>query len=119
MSDPVTTILPPEGRKAGDSGRVTVLIMYGLFFAAFITGITFFAAGILAYVQRDDLKGTVYEGHIRNGIEVFWVSMACAVIGWLTFLLGIGMVILFGATIWYLYRTIKGFLRALDGRAYS
>jgi uncharacterized membrane protein len=117
MSDPVT-ILPPAG-KAADQGRMTVIIMYGLFFAAFITGLSFFAAGVLAYVQRDDLKGTIYEGHIRNGIEVFWVTLVAAVAGAITIFLGVGLAILFGTFLWYLYRTIKGFMRALDGRAYS
>lgn len=119
MSQP--DILPPEtGRTPPDpdSGRMTVLIMYGLYFAAFITGITFFAAVVLAYVKKDDLRGTPYEGHIKNGIEVFWVSLIAFVLGWLTIILGVGFLILFGIFLWYLYRTIKGFLRALDGKPF-
>ena len=115
-------ILPPENGGtpplAPESGRISVIIMYALYFAAFITGITYFAAIVLAYVKKDDLRGTVYEGHIKNGIEVFWVTLIAGIFGWLTIWLGVGMVILFFTTIWYLFRTIKGFMRALDGRAY-
>ena len=119
MSQP--DILPPETGGVTpdpDSGRMTVLIMYGLYFAAFITGITYFAAVVLAYVKKDDLRGTVYESHIKNGIDVFWVSLIAFIFGWMTIIFGVGFLILFGMFVWYLYRTIKGVLRALDGKAF-
>lgn len=118
MSDPVTTIIPPEGRS-GDQGRMSVIIMYGLYFATFIVGVTAIAAVVLAYVQRDDLKGTIYESHIKNGIEIFWVMLIGGIVGAVTIFLGIGIAILFGLLVWFLYRTIKGFIRALDGKAYA
>lgn len=124
MSQPETTVLPPEPgntvppSRNPDSGRATVLIMYALYFAFFITGITFFAAVVLAYVQRDDLRGTVYESHITNGIEVFWASLIAGIVGFATMIFGVGFLILFGLVLWYFYRTIKGFLRALDARPF-
>jgi len=118
MSDQ-QTVLPPETARSADQGRMSVIIMYGLYFAAFITGgLTTIAAVVLAYVQREDLKGTIYESHIKNGIEVFWVTLVLGIVGAVTVLLGIGILILFALLVWYLYRTIKGFLRALDARPF-
>lgn len=121
----------------GDA-RVVALISYGLFFLALANGITAIIGVVLAYVKRGDARGTIWESHFTNLIRVFWITliiivvfMAVALYGivalmaafdstpkeWvvvvpLLFALGIG------CTVWYLHRTVRGFIRALDNRAY-
>ena len=78
---------------------------------------------ILAYVKRDDARGTWLESHYRWSLRTFWLA-----IGWgvgataLTFVLFItiiGIVIawlpLLALGIWVAYRVIRGWL-ALKGR---
>lgn len=119
--------------------RVMALVSYGLYFAAFFNGITAIIGLVLAYVKRDDARGTAYESHFNNLITVFWVALVALglVVGAIWFgVLGallaadrinpetsllwvpvaiVGYLLL---AIWYLYRTIVGFVRALEGRPY-
>lgn len=126
--------------------RATALIAYGLFVLALFNGATAIAGVILAYLKRDEARGTIWEGHFRNLIRVFWISVVVAVIaiavvaqafGGLFFSMAatdgnpppalVGMLFLLvpallaGGTIfavWYLYRTLRGLIRTLDGQPY-
>lgn len=126
--------------------RTTVLIAYGLFLFALVNGITAIAGVILLYVKRDDARGTLWEGHFRNLIRVFWTvfaviaavtAFALPALGSLIYTLVVtngnpppavfgGLIAVapffvlgsLGLMIWYLYRTIGGLVRAVDGVAY-
>ncbi len=130
----------------GDSElRVMALLAYGLFLLALVNGITAVAGVVLAYVMRGNAQGTVWESHFRNLIRVFWitaivlvVSIAIAVEGFggmfyslatnhdpapalagLLFLL-VPLLVLIGLvfTVWFLYRTLRGLIRALEDKPY-
>ncbi|HWD29047.1 MAG TPA: hypothetical protein VG387_17875 [Rhizomicrobium sp.] len=129
-----------------DGLRATVLIAYGLFLLALCNGVTAIAGVILLYVKRADARGTPWDSHFRNLITVFWVGLALTaivialalpVLGALFFalvhtngnppveaftgLFVLGPVAWLAAVVffvWYLIRTISGFLRALEGRPY-
>ena len=132
--------MPQEGL------RVAALIAYGLFAFAVVNGLTAVVGVVLAYVKRDEARGTVWEGHFANLITVFWatiilfaVIVAVAVpttfgflfsmftsngnpppvqVGWvIAFVPAIVLaIILYG--VWYLYRVLRGFLHAIDNRPY-
>jgi uncharacterized membrane protein len=134
------TTLPAED----GAPRVFALVCYGLLLLACTNGLTAVVAVVLAYIKRDDVRGTPFESHFSNVITVFWASVAFVV----AFIAaaGLGVITVFGTAhgnhpdvssmppligfavavwlgcvsfaVWYLYRTIKGFIRALDGRAY-
>lgn len=132
---------PPRGDL-----RITVLIAYGLFLLTLVNGLTAIAGVILLYVQRDAARGTLWDSHFRNLILVFWVGVAIAVLFAVLILPALSVLFFSMVTtngspppaliggmavgapllglagllfvIWYLYRTITGFVRALDGRAY-
>jgi uncharacterized membrane protein len=146
---PSTPSLTPSAgvTPATDDGlRVAVLIAYGLFGLAVINGLTAILGVVLAYVKRNEARGTVWEGHFSNLITVFWATIIlCALIvavvvpttfgfalslfasngnppplqvGWLIAVVPaiILVMILFG--IWYLYRVLRGFLHAIDTEPY-
>lgn len=126
--------------------RITALIAYGLFVLALFNGATAIAGVILAYLKRDEARGTIWESHFRNLIRVFWISIIVGVLafailvpsfGGLIFSMAatngnpppalVGMLfflvpaLLAAGTIfavWYLYRTLRGLIRALDGQPY-
>ena len=76
---------------------------------------------IINYVKRDDARGTVYESHMNWMISTCWWTLLWLVVtGALAFitltLLAWTMVI---PILWYLYRMIKGLLRAMDEQPVS
>ena len=135
-------------REGADSGelRAVLLIAYGLFLFAILNGLSAIAAIVLVYVKRDEARGTGWEGHVRNLVRVFWISFVIAVValfvllqafGGLVFslfttngnpppaviggLVALVPVFLLGAVLflaWYLYRTLRGFVRTLESKPY-
>ncbi|MBY0339769.1 MAG: hypothetical protein K2Q19_01275 [Rhodocyclaceae bacterium] len=100
-----------------DTLRTIVIAGYALQAAGFITGgLGNLVAVVLAYVKRDDARGTQYEEHLRWQINTFWGALAGAILGWVTAIILIGFAIFFATTIWLIYRIIKGWLALHEGK---
>lgn len=104
-----------------DELRTPAIVIYILYLAAVVSaGVAGIAGVIVAYVKREDAKGTIWESHYANQIEAFWVWLVLFVAGCLTvWLFFIGFVVIAISFIWFLYRTIKGLLRALESKPYA
>ena len=105
--------------ETGQSLATLSKVVYGLYIASFFVGLTGLVGLVLAYVKRAEARGTIYESHFTNQIRTFWWSFVLMLIGGLTFLFGIGWLIMAGAVILLLYRTVKGFILVNDGKAYA
>jgi uncharacterized membrane protein len=77
------------------------------------------AGVILAYIKRDDARGTIWESHFHNMIETFWISLVVTIVAIPLCFVVIGIPLLFGVFVWFLYRTIKGLIRAIENRPYA
>jgi uncharacterized membrane protein len=124
--------------EAGDA-RLFTLICYGLFLAALATGFTAIVGVVLAYIKRAESRGTIWESHFTSLIWLFWVGIA-VFIAWVALIIGGVVGLLFNVDhdtlpplagllpaawllsfvylVWYVYRTVRGLLRALDGMPY-
>ena len=80
--------------------------------------LTTIVALVLAYVQRGEAHGTLWEAHFRNLIETFWVALVIGIVAIPLCFVFVGIPLLFGLAVWVLYRTIKGLIRAIDGQPY-
>lgn len=132
----------PVPRETG----FALLVAYGLFLAAPFNGLTAIAGAILVYLKRAEARGTLWQSHVRNLLLVFWIGVAVlalmlavaveafgglifslvatdghpppALVGSLAIIapaLGIAGLLF---AIWYLYRVLRGLIRALDGEPY-
>jgi uncharacterized membrane protein len=131
-----TQALPPATPSA--SLMSTTLLIYALYGIAAVAGLLssgfpliapFFGvlgivAVIIAYVKRTDAAGTWLASHYRWLIRTFWFSMLWAVLGMLVLvtlgLILIGIPIAFGiwiaATIWVVYRLVRGYILFKEGK---
>jgi uncharacterized membrane protein len=133
---------PGDARQSGL--RTAAMICYVLYLVAFLNGLTAIIGVIIAYIKKSDAAGTVWENHFKSLILVFWVMLAALVIGIVTFpvsLLSIGalfddgnfgwpalsalflpmlawMFVFPVLFVWFLYRMIRGLIRAADDRPY-
>jgi uncharacterized membrane protein len=99
-----------------ESNKNITHVIYGLYAASLISGITSIVAIVLNYVKRDDVVGTVYESHFRWQIRTFWFSVLWGVVGWITVWILIGFGVWIAAGIWFIYRIAKGWLRLSEGK---
>ena len=110
-----TDVLPPEDESLRKLRNV-VLAGYALQALAFFVGISAIVAIVLAYVKRDDARGTWLESHFRWQIRTFWFALLGGVIGGITLIILIGWAILCATAVWVIYRIVKGWLAFNDGK---
>lgn len=107
---------PGQSLEAEKSGKTITTIIYALYAASFLLGITAIVAIIMNYVKKDDVAGTFLESHFRWQIRTFWFGLLWGVIGAITFLIAIGWFVLIANGIWFIYRIVKGWLRLNDNK---
>jgi uncharacterized membrane protein len=131
----------PAPKAFGNTSlRSLAILGYVLFLLACFNGFTAIIGVIIAYVKRRDAAGTIWHSHFTNLILVFWVTIGGALLGvlswpiafgtlfarhffWLwpptaVFPLFFGFLILPLLALWYLYRIIRGLIRAGEDRPY-
>ncbi len=90
--------------------------VYVLQAITFLFGITAVAAVLVNYIKKEDVKGTWLASHFRWQIRTFWLCAALGVLGIFTYQAGIGVIILAGDMIWFMYRIIKGWIYLAGGK---
>ena len=108
--DPVTIPINNKGER-----NITTII-YALQDLSFFFGISLFAAIIINYVKRDDVRGTWLESHFRWQIRTFWFSLLWSVVGAVSLIFVIGYFILIADMLWLIYRIAKGWLNLANGQ---
>ena len=98
------------------SNTMITRVVYALQTASYLLGVTFFIAVIVNYVKKSSVQGSWLESHFRWQIRTFWFSLLWSVIGFITFYIGVGYLILGADMIWVIYRIVKGWLRLEDGK---
>lgn len=96
--------------------KTLATFVYALQALSFFAGITFIVGLIVNYVKRDDVAGTFAESHFDWQIKTFWVALGLTILGILTLIILVGYVILFAASLWLIYRIVKGWLYLNDER---
>jgi uncharacterized membrane protein len=105
----MTATGPGQSPAPAVSDQQLVLVVYILYFAAYIVGITGLIGVIIAHVKvgsADALLRTHYQFQIRT----FWIGLLYIVIGAILTLVIIGLALLLWWFIWSLIRNVKGVL---------
>ena len=96
------------------AGAVVALISSGFPVAAPLMGIVGIAGLIVAYVKRGDAQGTWVASHFTWLIRTFWYSLLWGAIGAVFAVTIVGLIVAIPvwavASIWVIYRVIRGYL---------
>lgn len=98
------------------SAKTLTAVLYALYAASCLFGVTAVVAIIVNYVKRDDVAGTYLESHFRWQIRTFWFGLLWMALGWLTLILLVGWLVLTANGVWLIYRIVKGWLHLNDGK---
>src|SRR5512139_2472994 len=98
------------------SAKSVTTLIYALYAASILVGITAIVAIVMNYIKKDDVAGTFLESHFRWQIRTFWFGLLWAVIGAMTAFIPVGFVILFANFCWLIYRIVKGWLNLNDNK---
>lgn len=106
------TTTPPNPTN---SLKTMTQVVYGCYLASLLIGITSIVGIIIAYIKQGEAQGTPYASHFQWQIRTFWFTLLFSIIGVVLSIVGIGFLILLAVLVWFIYRSIKGLLRANEG----
>lgn len=98
------------------SAKSLTTIIYALYAASFLFGITAIVAIMMNYIKKEDVVGTFLESHFAWQMRTFWFGLLWMVIGGITVFILIGWLILCVNTLWIIYRIVKGWLNLNDNK---
>ena len=107
---PVIQINLPKAPNA--AGGAT--LVYILYLASFVVGITVLIGVVLAYLNRGEAPDWA-KSHYHFQIRTFWIGLLFGAVGAITLPILVGIAILIAAAVWLIVRCIKGL--KLAGRA--
>ncbi|WP_022670573.1 DUF4870 family protein [Hippea alviniae] len=82
-------------------------IVYYLYLASLVVGITAIVGVIMAYVNKNEAADWV-KTHYRFQIRTFWIGLAFGLVSALLCIVIIGYLLLIGVAIWFIFRCVKG-----------
>ena len=104
--------------ESGTDPKTWAMIVWGLYIASYFTAfITAIVGVVIAYVKRDEVAGTPFESHMTSAIRTFWISLIGYLISGVLMIVLIGFALAIVVFLWQLFRTIRGIILAIDGRA--
>lgn len=106
----------PSAGMPAEEGKTATLI-YVLYLAGLIIGITPLIGLVMAYIYRDGAPHWL-RTHYHYQIRTFWIGLLYIVIGAVTIWIFIGFFILAFWVVWYIVRCIKGLKLVGDGFAH-
>lgn len=94
-----------QATNEGDGG--TANIIYILYLAGLVVGITGLVGVIMAYINKGDAPDWL-QTHYQFQIRTFWIGFLYAIIGMITIPIFIGFLILLFWLVWFIVRCVKG-----------
>jgi uncharacterized membrane protein len=105
---------PPGNPAEGDTAK----LIYILYLASLIVGITAIVGVIMAYVNRGEAPAWV-EAHYRFQIRTFWIGLLYGFISFITAFILIGFLFALFTLVWWIVRCAKGLQRQSRGEPYD
>ena len=94
------------GQTDGAAGKTANLI-YILYLASLIFGITAIIGVVMAYLNRDDAPEWV-KSHYTFQIRTFWIGLLFGLIGAFTLVFLVGWLIMLFVAVWWIVHCVKG-----------
>ena len=106
MSDPIPS--QPKIKPTESPVNTTMpTVIYVLYLASLLMGITALIGVILAYVNKGT-NSAIIESHYQFQIRTFWIGLLYLIASWLLIFIVIGWLVLLFFFIWLIVRCAKG-----------
>lgn len=113
MSDMQET---PSNAGILEPGKSNVQLVYILYLAGFVVGITPLIGLIIAYINRGKAGG-LFDSHYTYAIRTFWIGLLYSLISLILTFLVIGMIGFIATAVWSIARCIIGLQKIGRGEA--
>ncbi len=107
MTDPNTPPAPRQTDRWLEPGPTNVQVIYVLYLASFVIGITAIIGIVIAYINRGKGGGWI-ETHYTWAIRTFWIALLGGFVSLLLLVVGIGFLLAIAVAIWVIVRCVIG-----------
>ena len=114
MTDPNTPPAPRQTDRWLEPGPTNVQVIYVLYLASFVIGITAIVGIVIAHLNRGKAGGWI-ETHYTWAIRTFWIGVLGGFVSLLLMIVGIGFLLALAMGIWVVVRCVVG-LQAVGRR---
>lgn len=95
-----------EEKNANGAAKMAQII-YILYLASFVIGLTGIVGVIMAYVNKGDAPAWI-QSHYQYQIRTFWIGMLLTVISIATMIIAVGYFLLLAMAVWFIIRCVVG-----------
>jgi uncharacterized membrane protein len=106
---------PKTSSQPAVSDTGLAFIVYLLYFAGYLTGITKIIGVIIAHIQSGSAD-PVARSHFQFQIRTFWIGLLYLIVGAVLFFVVVGAFVLLWWLVWSIVRNIKGVLALNENR---
>lgn len=114
MSDYQQT--PSQDSGFLEPGKGNVQLIYALYLAGFVIGITPIIGIVFAYINRGKAGGWL-ESHYTYAIRTFWIGVLYSAISFILMFVIIGMLGFIVTAVWTIIRCVVGLQKVSRGEA--
>lgn len=107
MSNPDQAPEPRQTDRWLEPGKTNLQVIYVLYLASFVIGITGIVGIVLAHLNRGKSEAWL-ESHYTWAIRTFWLGLLGALVSGLLMFVLIGMLLMPLVALWVIIRTIVG-----------
>jgi uncharacterized membrane protein len=97
-------------------GSDNVKLVYVLYLASTVIGLTVLIGLVMAYINRRDVSGRWEESHYTYQIRTFWIGVLYSLISVILMIVGVGFLLIVAVVIWAIIRCVRGLQWAAAGR---
>jgi uncharacterized membrane protein len=115
MTEPQTAEASPSSNATAEAK--SAFIIYILYLAAFVSGITPVIGVVMAYIYKGPGSSWI-DSHYQLQIRTFWIGLLYLAISFLATMILIGWPLLAVVAVWYIVRCVKGIKHLQSGTAY-
>jgi uncharacterized membrane protein len=101
------TMTPAPSEAAFDRNATNVNIIYYLYLASIVLGVTAIIGLVMAYINRGNGSDWL-DTHYTYQIRTFWIGVLYGLIGLLLTVAVIGVLVLGLVLLWWIVRCVKG-----------
>lgn len=107
MSNPDQVPEPRQTDRWLEPGKTNLQVIYVLYLASFVIGITGIVGIVLAHINRGKSEAWL-ESHYTWAIRTFWLGLLGALVSGVLMIVMIGMLLMPLVALWVIIRTIVG-----------
>ncbi len=96
-------------------GGDNVKLVYVLYLASALIGVTVLVGLVMAYINRRQVQGMWTETHYTYQIRTFWIGLLYSLVSVTLMLVGVGFLLIIAVMIWAIFRCVRGLQWAAAG----